>query len=298
MLRTTQPLNRFHEFRVTYNPHLLNIRWKYYKHRREIYRSNWTGRPGKLTQPINWSGTRRPISSHPKANELKFQADYARAGLYIENLKQPDSFFREIQYPDVTTMDGVLPRYIDFDNFGKTASDKELLKERLNKNKDTNRYLDEEWKHTPDERAKFSWLDYQSSNPNVLYDVFNIKIWSFDRNRLEHFHDYVEKTAKYIGMQVDESYALPNETVKYKVFDTNNILQDKDTLIRHYRIVMIRDVDVLQLNLLTSFLRESIPESVELSIGKHDMEVHNQRYVKRHDIEAAQRELDMLSKIK
>jgi len=295
MLRTTKPLQRFHEYRVWFNPQLVGHKHKFKAHRREIYRANWTGRPGKLTQAIDWHGTRRPVSSHPKAHELKFQRDYMASDYYVENLKQPNSFFREQQYPDVTTMDGILPRYIDMP---AAAEAKDKLQQRLRQNRNTARYLDEEWKHAPDERAKFSWLDYESTNPKIFYDVMDVKIWSFDRNRLEHFHDYVDGLCRHIGIKVDEAYALPNEEVVYKVYDNNNVLQPADKLTRHYRVIQMRDCDILQINMLTTFVREAIPESVELSIEKHSLEVHNQRYQKRHDIEMAQRELEMLTKLK
>lgn len=206
MLKLTQPNFRIKQgFRVWFNPHLVTSNWKYYANRREIYRANWTGRPGKLSQPINWNGTRRPVNSHPNATELKFQRNWAQSHLYTENLKQPDSYFKELNYPDVTTMDGVLPRYIDFPS---KIEAKDLLKRRLDLNKSTNRFLDEEWKHLPDERAKFSWLDFQSSNPKVFFDVMDVVISSFDRNRVEHFHDYMEKMCRYCELKVTESYFL------------------------------------------------------------------------------------------
>lgn len=295
MLRTTQKLERFNEFRVWFNPFLVSSRWKYYPHRREIYRANWTGRPGKMTQPINWDGTRRPVNSHPNASQLKFQRDYSQSSLAIENLKQPDSFVREIQHPDVTTMDGILPRYIDMPY---DQEQQDFLKGRIRKNRSTNRYLDEEWKHAKNEREKFSWLHFESSNPKIFFDVYDVMISSFDRNRVEHFHDYVFKTARYLGINIEESYTLPNELHKYSVYDANNNLQNTDSLTKHYRIVQMRDIDMIQLSTLSTFLRETVPASVEVEISKHDSEVHNRRYVKRGDIEAAQKELELLKMIK
>ena len=123
------------------------------------------------------------------------------------------------------------------------------------------------------------------------------------QDRIARFYDhnerdYVFKTARYLGINIEESYTLPNELHKYSVYDANNNLQNTDSLTKHYRIVQMRDIDMIQLSTLSTFLRETVPASVEVEISKHDSEVHNRRYVKRVDIEAAQKELELLKMIK
>lgn len=148
MLRTTQPLARFAEWRVYFNSHLVNHQFKYYAHNHHIWRSSWRGRAPPLGEKCKWAGSRR--TGHIGTN-LSMQRAWVQRHLLQENFRKPDNAQREhVTTPDVTTMDGILPTWLPDANAE--------LQNRVQWNLFANRYIDKQWKHAKANKARFSWL--------------------------------------------------------------------------------------------------------------------------------------------
>merc|ERR1712226_1619278 len=187
-------------------------------------------------------------------------------------------------------MDGVLPKHLT----EASAS----LRARVGFNQSVNRYMDPEFKHKKQDKSRFSWLNYESADASQFYNVYDVTISSFDRVRVEHFQDFVYNTAEYLGMTIDESYALPTATTHLEDYDQNIKLAASHKLVKYYRIVSLRDLDSIQMNILSNFIKEALPENVEVNIKEHDMVNHNKRYEKRSDLEQQQKMIQELQKIK
>ena len=172
------------------------------------------------------------------------------------------------------------------------------LQARIRFNQAVNRYMDPEFKHKKQDKSRFSWLNYESADANHFYNVYDVRISSFDRVRVEHFQDFVFNTAEYLGMNVDESYALPNKMATLSDFNQNIQLQQNIKLTKYYRVVSLRDLDSVQMNILTNFIQESLPESVEVKISEHSLDNHNRRYERRSDLEQQEQQIKELQKIK
>ena len=109
-----------------------------------------------------------------------------------ENFRRPDKYQREhITTPDITTIDGILPKHLP------EAS--AALQARIRQNMAVNRYMDPQFKHAKQDKARFSWLNYQASDPSLYHNVVDITMGSFDRVRVEHFQDHVFDMAQYLG---------------------------------------------------------------------------------------------------
>lgn len=288
MLRTSQPLQRFAEYRVWFNPDLITHRFKYYSLNKYIWQSSWRGRAPHQTVKPNWKGTRR-VGGIGK--DLNTQRAFIQRHLLQENFRKPDGYHREhITTPNVTTMDGVLPKHLT----EASAS----LQARIRFNQAVNRYMDPAFKHKTQDKARFSWLNYESVDASKYHNVYDVTLASYDRVRVEHFQDFVFRTAEYLGMNVDESYALPTTTTHLSDYNQNIQLNETHKLVKHYRIVSLRDLDNIQMNILSNFIKESLPESLEVNIKEHDMANHNKRYERRTDLEQQQKMISELQKVK
>merc|ERR1711976_763473 len=275
MLRASQPLQRFAEYRTWFNPDLMTHKFKYYSLSKYIWQSSWRGRAPHQTVKPFWQGTRRVANI---GAGLHNQRAYIQRHLLQENFRKPDQYHREhITTPNVTSMDGVLPKHLD----EASAS----LRARVKFNQAVNRYMDPAFKHKKQDKNRFSWLNYESKDANRYHNVYDVTLSSYDRVRVEHFQDYVFNSAEYLGMNVDESYALPTTTTHLEDYDQNIQLTQGHKLTKYYRVVSLRDLDSIQMNILTSFIQEALPENVAVNIKEHDIANHNRRYEKRTDLE-------------
>jgi len=259
---------------VFFSPELLTHKWKYYKHDVRLWRSSWRGRAPCLTEHIHYNGTRRLSGIGQK---LEHQRQWVQTQLLKENFKKPNKHHREFQYPDVTSTDGILPKYL------KDTNSK--LKFRVMKNHQARERMDPEWKHKQKDKSIYSFLNYTASDPKIFYNMLNIKISSMDRNRLEHYDDFVNRMCRDLELNIEETYALPNKIIEIQHYDNNAMLYVDNTLIQHFRVLQLKDVDVVELNILLAFMKESLPESVSVSIKEHDEHEHSLRFARRKDLE-------------
>ncbi|KAG8223606.1 hypothetical protein J437_LFUL004130 [Ladona fulva] len=112
------------------------------------------------------------------------------------------------------------------------------------------------------------------------YDALNVQIKGYDYPMVESFQSFVHKLAESMGIEVEDSWALPPQSLAVKKFKHLTTVVDSEYKLNKYeRNVQIVDVPATVAPIFFYAIQESLPEGVSVRIHPHEDEYEELRYI-------------------
>uniref|UniRef100_A0AC35UIB0 Ribosomal_S10 domain-containing protein n=1 Tax=Rhabditophanes sp. KR3021 TaxID=114890 RepID=A0AC35UIB0_9BILA len=127
------------------------------------------------------------------------------------------------------------------------------------------------------------------------YSMINVCLQGYDFTPLESFQSYVHKIAKSFNFKVVDSYAVAAKTEKVLTYKPNStVLSNQFELINYQRVVRIKDVPSVRLQLFIELLKNHVPSGVKITLKDHTKSDEDERYIPDLLLKEKQDELKML----
>eukprot|EP00088_Acartia_fossae_P055409 TRINITY_DN6427_c0_g1_i1.p1 TRINITY_DN6427_c0_g1~~TRINITY_DN6427_c0_g1_i1.p1 ORF type:complete len:225 (-),score=45.74 TRINITY_DN6427_c0_g1_i1:512-1186(-) len=124
--------------------------------------------------------------------------------------------------------------------------------------------------------------DYlDSAVPQVpCYPPINIQMKSYNFHLLESYQSFVHNLAENMGITVSEAWATPAVTSKITNFKEGSTLVATDfTLNLYERNVQVSNLRSIDAPILLDSIRAALPQSVQLSVHEHKIEMYEDRFI-------------------
>lgn len=131
------------------------------------------------------------------------------------------------------------------------------------------------------------------------YNLINYQFKSYDFALLENYQSYVHKTAKILGIDVENCWATPLQSFKIQRLGNNSTVVDTEYFLKVYeRNIQVVDVKSHIMPLFLEAVITSCPPGVTISVHEHTQKMSDIRYVPDYEVLDLQKQLDEIGDAK
>ncbi|KAK9891577.1 hypothetical protein WA026_015535 [Henosepilachna vigintioctopunctata] len=128
-----------------------------------------------------------------------------------------------------------------------------------------------------------------------IYEDLNIQLKGYDYPILESFQKFLNKIAKNMDIEVEDSWAVPAQVLQISTFKPLSDVVDSKYKVNVYeRMIKIIECSSLQLPMFIRAIEASQPIGVTVNIIRHEPYHDEVRYVPDDDLKQLKQELDDL----
>nr|CAD7570476.1 unnamed protein product [Timema californicum] len=139
--------------------------------------------------------------------------------------------------------------------------------------------------------------DYlEKLKPNIpIYDTLNVQIKGYDYPVIEHYQKFVHHVAESMGIDVEDSWAVPPQHLNIQKYKPQSTLVDAEYKLYVYeRNVQVVDLPSTVAPVFLEVIQAALPEGVSLSVHEHTQEQEELRYIPDSQLLELKTELDTL----
>lgn len=125
------------------------------------------------------------------------------------------------------------------------------------------------------------------------YDLVNVQIKGYDFAILENYQSLIHKIAKFMAIDVENSWANPHQHIHVQKFANNSSNVENEYKIKLYeRNVQVVDVKSHIMPLFIEAVITACPPGVKINIHEHNADIEESRYVPDYEVIELQKELE------
>ncbi|KAM6970178.1 large ribosomal subunit protein mL48 [Aplochiton taeniatus] len=141
-------------------------------------------------------------------------------------------------------------------------------------------------KEAPKKKKERQQMKQIQAVTDTEYGTLNVKVSGYDMTVVEHYSQYIHNLCNRLGVQVEESHALPTKSTEIMVLQEQGTKMYVDAILKtHERIVQLSRLKATLSPILMEVLLKNQPEGVKLLVNQHTEADYQARFKARPELE-------------
>ncbi|XP_041821339.1 39S ribosomal protein L48, mitochondrial [Chelmon rostratus] len=147
------------------------------------------------------------------------------------------------------------------------------------------------WKYLLPKEAPKRRRDRHQMKPiipasNTAYGTLNVKASGYDMTVVEHYTQHIHNLCNRLGINVQESYALPTKATEVMLMQEKGTKMYVDSILKtHERVIQLSNLSTALCPVFMEVLLSNQPEGVQLSLSEHTEADYHARFKARPEVE-------------